>query len=102
MPQNSRAAGQRKLDGKLQEGRAALSEGRAFVASSGTKKAPAVPRVALRLQSPPGHCYAMDFVHDRPANGQGFECLTMIDLCSKEVPVIEADKFPGGQASLSH
>jgi putative transposase len=61
------------------------------------KKATAVPRVALPLPSQPGRCYAMDFVHDRLANGRRFKCLTMTDLCSKEVPVIEVDNSIGGE-----
>ena len=61
------------------------------------KKATAVPRVALPLPSEPGRCYAMDFVHDRLANGRRFKCLTMTDLCSKEVPVIEVDVSIGGE-----
>jgi putative transposase len=60
------------------------------------KKAAAVPRVALPKPTQPGHWYAMDFVHDRLANGRRFKCLTMTDLCSKEVPVIEVDVFNGG------
>lgn len=61
------------------------------------KKATAVPRVALPPPNQLGRCYAMDFVHDRLATGRRFKCLTMIDLCSKEVPVIEADNFIGGE-----
>jgi putative transposase len=61
------------------------------------KKATAVPRVALPRPSQPGLCYAMDFVHDRLANGRRFKCLTMTDLCSKEVPVIEVDVSIGGE-----
>jgi putative transposase len=61
------------------------------------KKATAVPRVALPTPTRPGLCYAMDFVHDRLANGRRFKCLTMTDLCSKEVPVIEADNSIGGE-----
>ena len=38
----------------------------------------------------------MDFVHDRLAHGRRFKCLTMTDLCSKEVPVIEVDVSIGG------
>ena len=61
------------------------------------KKATAVPRVALPIPSRPGLCYSMDFVHDRLAHGRRFKCLTMTDLCSKEVPVIEADTSIGGE-----
>jgi len=61
------------------------------------KKATAVPRVALPPPNQLGRCYAMDFVHDRLATGRRFKCLMMIDLCSKEVPVIEADNFIGGE-----
>ena len=61
------------------------------------KKATAVPRVALPRPNEPGRCYAMDFVHDRLANGRRFKCLTMTDLCSKEVPVIEVDNSIGGE-----
>jgi putative transposase len=60
------------------------------------KKAAAVPRVALPKPTQPGRCYALDFVHDRLANGRRFKCLTMTDLCSKEVPVIEVDVSIGG------
>ena len=59
------------------------------------KTATAVPRVALPLPSQPEGCYAMDFVHDRLANGRRFKCFTMNDLCSKEVPVIEANASIG-------
>lgn len=55
------------------------------------KKYASVPRVALPKPERPGQCYAMDFVHDRLASGRRFKCLTMIDPCSKESPVIEAD-----------
>ena len=61
------------------------------------KKVTAVPRVALPLPSEPGRCYAMDFVHDRLANGRRFKCFTMTDLCSKEVPVIAVDASIGGE-----
>ena len=60
------------------------------------KKAAAVPRVALPKPTQPGHCYAMDFVHDRLVTGRRFKCLTMTDPCSKEVPVIEVDVSIGG------
>ena len=36
-----------------------------------------------------------DFVYDRLANGRRFKCLTMTDLCSKEVLVIEVDNSIG-------
>jgi putative transposase len=61
------------------------------------KKATAVARVALPLPRQPGFCYAMDFVHDRLANGRRCKCFTMTDLCSKEVPVIEGDASIGGE-----
>ncbi len=57
----------------------------------------AVPRVTLPRPSEPGRCYAMDFVHDRLTNGRRFKCLTMTDLCSKEVPVIAVDVSMGGE-----
>jgi len=60
------------------------------------KKAAAMPRVALPTPTQPGRCYAMDFVHDRLANGRRFKGLTMTDLCSKAVPVIEVDVSIGG------
>lgn len=60
------------------------------------KKAAAVPRSALPRPTQPGLCYAMDFVHDRLVTGRRFKCLTMTDLCSKEVPVIEVDVSIGG------
>ncbi len=60
------------------------------------KKLAAVPRVALPRPTQPGRCYAIDFVHDRLVTGRRFKCLTMTDLCSKEVPVIEVDVSIGG------
>jgi len=60
------------------------------------KKAVAVPRVALPKPTHPGRCYAIDFVHDRLVTGRRFKCLTMTDLYSKEVPVIEVDVSIGG------
>ena len=65
------------------------------------KKVTAVLRVALQRPSEPGRCYAMDFVHDRLATGRRFKCLTMTDLCSKEVPVIEVDISIGGCPGVS-
>ena len=61
------------------------------------RKQVALPRVPLPRPTGPGLCYAMDFVHDRLATGRRFKCLTMTDLCSKEVPVIEVDVSIGGQ-----
>ncbi len=61
------------------------------------KKAVAIPRVALPRPTQPGLCYAMDFVHDRLAQGRRFKCLTMTDPYSKEVPVIEVDSSIGGE-----
>jgi putative transposase len=55
------------------------------------RKQVALPRVPLPRPTGPGRCYAMDFVHDRLATGRRFKCLTMTDLCSKEVPVIVVD-----------
>ncbi|CBK40676.1 Transposase (N-terminal fragment) [Nitrospira defluvii] len=60
------------------------------------KKLAAVPRVALPRPTQPGRCYALDFVHDRLVTGRRYKCLTMTDLCSKEVPVIEVDVSIGG------
>lgn len=60
------------------------------------KKLTAVPRVALPRPTQPGRCYALDFVHDRLVTGRRYKCLTMTDLCSKEVPVIEVDVSIGG------
>jgi putative transposase len=44
----------------------------------------------------------MDFVHGRLATGRRFKCLTMTDLCSKEVPVIEVDASIWWGARLPH
>ena len=60
------------------------------------KKLAAVPRIALPRPTQPGRCYALDFVHDRLVTGRRYKCLTMTDLCSKEVPVIEVDVSIGG------
>jgi putative transposase len=53
--------------------------------------------VALPKPDQPGQVMAMDFVHDRLASGRKFKCLTMTDLCSKEVPVIEVDFSINGE-----
>jgi putative transposase len=60
------------------------------------KKFMAVPRVALAKPEKPGVCYAMDFIHDRLASGRQFKALTMIDVVSKESPVIEVDTSING------
>jgi putative transposase len=60
------------------------------------KKLAAVPRIAHPRPTEPGRWYALDFVHDRLVTGRRFKCLTMTDLCSKEVPVIEVDISIGG------
>ncbi|MBS0178320.1 MAG: transposase family protein [Nitrospira sp.] len=56
----------------------------------------AVPRVDLPKPTQPGRCYAMDFVHDRLVMGHRFNCLTMTDLYSREVLLIELDVSIGG------
>jgi len=61
------------------------------------KKSTSGPRIALPMPTRPGLWYAMDFVHDRLANGRRFTCLTMTDPYSKEVPVIEVDGSIGGE-----
>ena len=61
------------------------------------KKSTSVPRIALPMPTRPWLWYAMDFVHDRLANGRRFKCLTMSDPHSKEVPVIEVDGSIGGE-----
>ena len=61
------------------------------------KKSTATPRISLPTPTRPGVCYAMDFVHDRLANGRRFKCFTMTDPCSKGVPVIEVDGSIGGE-----
>ncbi|MBM4139289.1 MAG: transposase family protein [Nitrospira sp.] len=52
--------------------------------------------MALPTPMHPGRCYALDFVHDRLVSGRRFKCLTMIDRCSKEVPVIAVEVSIGG------
>lgn len=61
------------------------------------RKFAAAPRVTLAVPAEPGKVFAMDFVHDRLASGRRFKCLTMTDLCSKEVPVIEVDFSINGE-----
>ncbi len=60
------------------------------------KKTTAVPRVSLPLPRKPGYCCAMDFVLDLLSAGRWFKGLTMNDLRSKEVPVIEVDSSTDG------
>jgi len=78
-----------RVAGELQEGRADLSGKGLSLRHRTRKKATAAPRVALPLAREPGRCDAMDVVHDRLATGRRFTGMTMTDLCSKEVPVIE-------------
>jgi putative transposase len=64
------------------------------------KKTTSVPRVALPMPTRPGLWNAMDFVHDRLANGRRFKCLTMTDPYSKEVSVIEMMAQLAGSGSV--
>jgi putative transposase len=67
------------------------------------KKSTSVPRIVLPMPTRPGLWNAMDFVHDRLANGRRFKCLTMTDPYSKEVSVIEmmAQLAGSGSAEFS-
>ena len=97
VPQNLRAAAPGRVAGESQEDRAALSGRRASIAPLGAEEAhgrpPRRPAAAQRARA----LFAMDFVHGRLATGRRFKCLTMTDLCSKEVPVIEVDASIGGE-----
>jgi putative transposase len=60
------------------------------------KKRTAMVRVPLPKPERPGQVYAMDFVHDRLANGRRIKCLTIVDPLAKESPAIEVDtSIPG-------
>jgi putative transposase len=60
------------------------------------KKRTAMVRVPLPKPERPGQVYAMDFVHDRLANGRRIKCLTIVDPLAKESPAIEVDQsIPG-------
>jgi transposase InsO family protein len=97
VPQNLHAAAPGRVAGESQEDRAALSGRRASIAPLGAEEAhgrpPRRPAAAQRARA----LFAMDFVHGRLATGRRFKCLTMTDLCSKEVPVIEVDASNGGE-----
>jgi hypothetical protein len=92
---NSLAPG--RVAGESQEGRAALSGGRALIASPDTDEVRGHTARRHTDTHWPGLCYAMDFVHDRLTNGRRFKCLTMTDPCSKEVPVIEVESLADAQ-----
>lgn len=60
------------------------------------KKRAAMVRVPLPKPERAGQVYAMDFVHDRLANGRRIKCLTIVDPLAKESPAIEVDhSIPG-------
>jgi putative transposase len=61
------------------------------------KKYASVPRLELPMPDQPGKCYAMDFVHDRLANGRRFKALTVVDPYAKESPVIDVDFSINGE-----
>jgi putative transposase len=61
------------------------------------KKLAAVVRVPLELPMLPNKAWAMDFVHDRLWTGRRFRALTLVDLCTKECPVIEVDTSLTGE-----
>jgi putative transposase len=52
---------------------------------------------AKSLPSQLGLCHAMDFVHDRLANGPRFKCLTLTDPYSNVVPPSEVDSSIRGE-----
>lgn len=54
-------------------------------------------RIPMPVPQRPGQVYAMDFVMDRIVNGRRFKCLTMVDILSKECPVIEVDHSINGE-----
>jgi putative transposase len=60
------------------------------------KKRTAMVRIPLPKPERPGQVFAMDFVHDRLANGRRIKCLTIVDPLAKESPAIEVDhSIPG-------
>jgi putative transposase len=54
-------------------------------------------RIPMPVPDRPGQVYAMDFVMDSVVNGRRFKCFTMVDLLSKECPVIEVDHSINGE-----
>lgn len=54
-------------------------------------------RMPMPVPERAGQVYAVDFVMDRVINGRRFKCLTMVDLLSKECPVIEVDHSINGE-----
>ena len=61
------------------------------------KKLASVVRVPLELPTRPNQTWAMDFVHDALWAGRRFRSLTLVDLCTKECPVIEVDTSLTGE-----
>ena len=55
------------------------------------RKRAAGVRVTFPAPTRPNERWAMDFLHDRLADGRRFRVLTMVDAYSRESPAIEAD-----------
>jgi putative transposase len=54
------------------------------------------PRAPLEAPKGRNEVWAMDFVHDRLADGRAIRSLTILDLCTREAPAIEvATSLPG-------
>jgi putative transposase len=47
------------------------------------------PRAPLEAPKGRNEVWAMDFVHDRLADGRAIRSLTILDLCTREAPAIE-------------
>ena len=60
------------------------------------KRLKRAPRGPMPLPERPNEVWAVDFVHDSLIDGRRIRALTIVDLCSREVPWIEmATSIPG-------
>jgi len=55
------------------------------------KKLPLALRVPLPVPQSVNDQWALDFVHDRTAGGRAFRCLSVLDIATRECPVIHVD-----------
>ncbi len=56
------------------------------------RKRAAVPRTERLVASKPNEIWAMDFMHDRLADGTAFRLLTVVDLYSRECVALSVDR----------
>jgi transposase InsO family protein len=65
------------------------------------RKLPAVPRVPLSAPQGPNEFWSMDFIHDQPAAGRRFRCLTLVDDFTRQCLAIHVDTSIGGASVVT-